>query len=76
MGEKTESSCPLCGGSIELGFIQDHGHNVRYAAEWIQGPPIPAFWAGVKTGVATHRQLEAFRCANCGYVMLFARQAV
>jgi hypothetical protein len=74
--EESEASCPLCGGAIEPGFIQDKGHNARYAAEWIQGPPVPAFWAGVKTSNAIHRELEAFRCSGCGYVMLFARRQV
>jgi len=74
MDEKREFRCLVCGGTIEPGFVQDRTYGAVLPAEWIAGSPVRSFWVGTKTDGVMHRQMEAFRCVDCGYVMLFARQ--
>jgi hypothetical protein len=76
MEERSSGQCPLCGGALEVGFLLDRTHTAYKPMEWIGGEPVPSFWVGTKISEAVHRQIEAFRCTQCGYVMLFARQQV
>ena len=69
--------CLVCGGAVEEGFVLDRGHGDRKRpAEWIEGAPVPSFWTGTAVSNKIHRQMEAFRCKGCGYVMFFARNPV
>jgi DNA-directed RNA polymerase subunit RPC12/RpoP len=74
MGEVT---CPICGtiGVPAHGFVMDRGDGVmRYPAQWVKGLPTPAFWTGTKTKDRVRLKIEALRCEDCGYLMLFANR--
>lgn len=73
MEERSLGQCALCGGALEAGFMMDRTYGGQKPAEWIKGEPVPSFWAGTKVSEAVHRRIEAFRCTQCGYVMMFAR---
>ena len=70
--EASEIKCPLCHGPTEIGFLMDRMHGGRKPGEWIEGTPEPSFWRGIKISDRRRFVLEARRCVDCGYLLLFA----
>ena len=60
--------CPKCRGAMTQGFayLPDYGTRVK----WMDGEP--GFWRALTGGFRTKAaELNARRCAECGYVELF-----
>lgn len=68
-----EHTCPKCHAEMEPGFLVDHTYGDAGASEWVEGPAEASFWTGVKLRGRERRRTEAFRCARCGYLELYAR---
>jgi hypothetical protein len=66
--------CPDCDVLMEEGFILDsiRGEGVKKAAEWVEGPPVRAFWGGVKTENRQRYEVQSFRCPKCGLLREYA----
>jgi hypothetical protein len=72
-----DAKCPLCGGAMENGYIPDHGHGRVYESSWYAGAPEPSLFLGdIKWPKGSKFPLEAYRCTQCGYLMMFARRKV
>jgi hypothetical protein len=72
-----ELTCARCGGSLEEGYIPEQG-DMNYGlgpSEWVEGQPKISFWAGLDTDGREKFKVEAFRCASCGRLELFARES-
>jgi hypothetical protein len=70
--------CPKDQGDMEQGFVLDvrpigvsGGGYDPEPAEWVQGPIKGGMFAGLK--IKTRRRIDAFRCASCGYIELYAQ---
>jgi hypothetical protein len=70
-----QPSCPKCSGLMEEGFILDVAQRGYGQATWVQGPPEPSFWAGLKLTGKTRRPVVALRCSRCGYLESYAQDA-
>jgi hypothetical protein len=69
----SETACPKCQGTLEEGFIKDHGYGVVHTSEWVEGAPERSFWTGTKTSGRKKVQIQTFRCTACGYLESYAR---
>jgi hypothetical protein len=56
---------------MHQGFIVDHTHGGRAVGRWAPGAPQVSFFMGVKLPDG-NLPVGAFRCAQCGYVELYA----
>src|SRR4051812_38394739 len=67
--------CSKCSGVMEEGFIPDFGHNeyVR-PLKWIEGKPEKSFWRGTKVEDRRHTNISTYRCRECGYLELYAKE--
>jgi predicted RNA-binding Zn-ribbon protein involved in translation (DUF1610 family) len=65
--------CTYC-GTVGLmdGFIEDAGESSRGYARWIEGALERGPFGGAKRMGRPRRQIEAFRCPQCGHLELFA----
>jgi len=69
-----EMNCPKCKGSMEEGYILDLGHaGSRQVATWVEGPPQPGAWLGLKIKGLRQIPQRTFRCTGCGYLESYAR---
>lgn len=67
------AACSSCGtGGLEPGFIEDSGEGTRGYARWIAGTLERGFFGGARRMGKKRWQIEAFRCAACGHLDLFA----
>lgn len=67
------SECVKCGGSMEEGFVIDHGdYGSQSVAKWQGGAPRKSFWTGIKEG-DPQVDIATFRCTRCGYLESYAR---
>ncbi|MGW0396554.1 hypothetical protein ACWD0E_01685 [Streptomyces sp. NPDC003002] len=66
--------CTYCGaaGSLEPGFVEDSGESARGYARWIAGPLERGLFGGAKRMGRPRRQIDAYRCQQCGHLELFA----
>jgi predicted nucleic-acid-binding Zn-ribbon protein len=71
-----QPSCPKCTGLMEEGFILDVARQGYGQATWVQGPPEPSFWAGLKLNAKTRRPVVALRCSRCGYLESYAQNTL
>ncbi|MQY14414.1 hypothetical protein SRB5_45810 [Streptomyces sp. RB5] len=71
-------TCPNCGtvGGLAEGFIEDAGDGSRGYARWIEGRLERGIFGGAKRMWRLRRQIEAYRCAKCGRLELFATHEV
>ena len=69
-----DSKCAKCGGAMEEGFVRDVLQGGCTPATWVEGQPEWSFWSGTKTSGKEQFRLQAFRCAKCGLVELYARK--
>ncbi|WP_030304262.1 hypothetical protein [Streptomyces katrae] len=73
----SEVRCTYCGTiGLEQGFVEDNGEGSRGYARWIAGPLERGLLGGAKRMGRPRRQIDAYRCPNCGHLELFATQAV
>ena len=67
-------NCVKCEGFMEEGFMIDRGdYEYKTVNTWIEGKPVKSFWSGIKVGGDKQQiQIKTYRCANCGYLELYA----
>jgi hypothetical protein len=67
--------CVKCAGVMEEGFVPDFGH-YEYVRplKWIEGKPEKTFWKGTKVEDRRDANISAYRCRECGYVELYAKE--
>ena len=61
---------------MEEGFILDVAQRGYSQATWVQGPPEPSFWVGLKLNGKTRRPVVALRCSRCGYLESYAQNTL
>lgn len=71
--DSSDVKCPLCGGVMEVGFLMDRMHGGQMPGEWVEGTPEKSFWRGTALGGRRRFVMDAWRCADCGQVLLFAK---
>ena len=71
-----QPNCAKCGSPMTEGFMLDFtGDNVRREqALWVEGHRERAVWVGTKLKGKDVRQVDAFRCATCGLLELYATE--
>ena len=61
---------------MEEGFILDVTYAGYLVAQWVAGPPEPAFFTGTKVRGKEKRRLGTYRCPKCGYLESYANEIV
>lgn len=66
---KENLNCLRCKGTMEPGFLVDHGHGVHYNLMWVKGPAQKSKWVEgtVKMPTAVS-EVETYCCTKCGYL--------
>ncbi|NNF58694.1 MAG: hypothetical protein HKN04_10685 [Rhodothermaceae bacterium] len=72
MADLWHKTCLRCGGAMEEGYVLDITDSGKKTAKWIEGAPERSVWVGLKTGSRRSFALRAYRCAECGFVDLYA----
>jgi hypothetical protein len=68
-------TCTACGGEdLEPGFIEDMGEASQGYSRWIPGTLERGIFGGAKKFGKERWLLEAWRCARCQHLELFARE--
>jgi hypothetical protein len=68
--------CTQCSATdLESGFLQDLDRIAR-DAQWIPGPLERGLLGGARRMGRQRRQIDAFRCTQCGHLELFAGTTV
>ena len=68
--------CTECGNErMDRGFILERLTGGEFETKWVRGAPEPSFWRGTKVADKERLPIEAYRCAECGALKLFARPA-
>ena len=57
------------------GFVLDQTYGANLQAKWVEGPPTPSFWTGVKMKGRELHPVVTFRCEGCGYLESYAAPA-
>lgn len=70
--EPINTKCPECKGIMEPGLIADRGYGQVFASKWVEGDPKMNMWTGALKNDQVFT-LRAYRCKDCGYVKLYAR---
>ncbi len=55
------------------GYLLDVTYGNRNPVFWVEGPPEPSPWVGLKLKGREVRQVETYRCTRCGYLQSYAR---
>lgn len=72
--EKQGSPCLRCGGTMETGFVADKAHySVPGTQKWVEGPPEPSFWSGLRMKDREVIPVITFRCEKCGWLDSYAQ---
>ena len=66
------TKCVKCGGEMQEGFIPDEGLGKRYVLRWVLGKPQENIIGSAKVWFKEKHYVQAFRCAGCGYLELYA----
>jgi hypothetical protein len=69
------TKCSKCSGRMDEGFIADHNLTNVIPSIWVGGSPERSFWtgkAGAKISGRAKRQVQTYRCVECGYLESFA----
>ena len=69
---KSISECPKCAGTMEAGYLPDAAYAGQQIGRWAPGPATKSRWTVTKVAKETI-PMCAFRCSECGYVELYAR---
>lgn len=68
-----EFHCTHCGMTgLEQGFVEDRGEGSPGYTQWIAGPLERGLFGGARRMGRPRSQIDAFRCAQCGHLELFA----
>jgi hypothetical protein len=68
--------CTYCGTvGLQPGFIEDNAPHGRGAAQWVAGAIQRNLLGYARTARRPHLQIEAFHCAQCGHLEMFASRA-
>ncbi len=74
MKRNPNPECTECGGAMTAGSVVDFRRNVAAAGEWVPGDVMTSGWTGAIKN--TERYLmSAYRCADCGFLKLYARES-
>jgi hypothetical protein len=70
-------TCTKCGGSMELGFMVEHGHGASdHQVRWVEGEPtLRVFFHSLKLGDRKPISVTTYRCDRCGYLESFAKSS-
>ena len=68
--------CPKCSAVMERGHIPDMTYGSVLQSRWSRGDPEKRFLGGIKWKRGAQIPMTAYRCAQCGYVELYARPVV
>jgi predicted nucleic-acid-binding Zn-ribbon protein len=66
--------CPKCKNKMIQGFVPNNFHNNLQIPTWCEGIPKKSFLGGVDAQSDVNIPIGAFRCQNCGYLELYAKQ--
>jgi predicted nucleic-acid-binding Zn-ribbon protein len=66
--------CPKCKNKMIHGFVPTYFHNNLEITNWCEGIPKKSFLGGVDSQSDVNIPIGAFRCKNCGYLELYAKQ--
>ena len=68
--------CPDCAEPMVEGFVPDSTYGAILQTHWYEGTPEETTFLGLPTGLAVDRKnmvaIQAWRCAECGLVRLYA----
>jgi hypothetical protein len=64
--------CTECGGPMTEGALVDFRRDRAAASEWVPGRVESSVWTGSLRNT-TRFKVTAFRCDDCGYLKMFAR---
>lgn len=71
----TANKCPKCDSEMQEGFILDESHGYHLTSSWVAGKPERSFWTGTKIHGKEKHPIQSFRCNQCGYLELYARES-
>jgi hypothetical protein len=58
---------------MDEGYVLDRGESNRRLQEtWVEGPPEPSFWTGLKTKGRKVLAVTTWRCRDCGLLESYA----
>jgi predicted nucleic-acid-binding Zn-ribbon protein len=66
--------CPKCKSKMIQGFVPNYFHNNMKITNWCEGIPNKSILGGVDSKSDVNIPIGAFRCQNCGYIELYAKQ--
>lgn len=66
-------ACPKCDSEMVRGWLPDVMYGGIGVGAWAEGEPRNSFFFGTKDP-KKKIPMAAFRCSQCGYVELFARE--
>lgn len=55
------------------GFLLDRYDNDHDVCDWVEGQPEAGMWFNLKLRDRLRLPTQAFRCAGCGFVELYAK---
>jgi predicted nucleic-acid-binding Zn-ribbon protein len=64
--------CPKCSADMQDGFLLEQKLPLR----WITGTPEASVFGNIKVHDRDQRQVEGYRCVQCGYLELFAQKEI
>lgn len=65
-------TCTRCGGRLELGYLEESGHNnAKLSLRWIVGPTVQGFFTSAKRKGRLPQRVDAWRCVGCSRLELF-----
>ena len=73
MSDVWYKACLRCGGEMEEGFALDETYGEKKQGQWVEGEPKKSIWTGLKLGGRKKLPISAYRCMECGFLDLFAR---
>jgi predicted nucleic-acid-binding Zn-ribbon protein len=68
-------NCPKCSGQMEEGYVLDQSQGKNLQSTWVEGPPAPSFWTGLKMRGRERLPITTLRCERCGYLESYAEPA-
>jgi len=64
--------CPKCGAKMQEGFLIESKLPLR----WMAGKPEGSVPGGTTAQGREQRQIESYRCVECGHLELYARGVI
>ena len=63
--------CPKCGQQMQEGFVPEASQSRAGGVRWVSGQPEVSYF-GLSLRGREVIEIQAFRCAGCGYVEFYA----